>query len=104
MGKKGKAPSFEDKEMMPLYTDTTCNKDTSITTWEGMYSLLKEEYPKVMEVTATASSHRSSEASITDLACSSLHRIAARHKILPYTGIVKWILDNADITYREFKA
>ena len=89
IGKKGKAPSSEDKEMTPLYTDTTCNKDASITTWEGMYSLLEEEDPKVMEVTATAGSHESFEASITDLACSFLHRIVARPKILPYTDMVK---------------
>ena len=83
MGKKGKAPVAEDKEMTPLYTDTTCNKDVGITTWEGMYSLLKEENPRVMEVKATKDSRKSSEASITELACSFLHRIAARANILP---------------------
>jgi len=60
MGKKCKAPSSEDKEMTPLYTDTTCNRDAGITTWEGMYSLLEEENPMVVEVTTTASSHGSS--------------------------------------------
>jgi len=103
MGKKGKAPSSEDKEMMPLYTDTTCNKDVGITTWEGMYNLLEEEDPNVMEVTATAGSHRSSEPSITNIACSFLHKIAVRPKILPYTDMVKWILDSVDITNRQFK-
>ena len=90
MGKKGKALVAEDKEMMPLYTDTTCNKDADITTWEGMYSLLKEENPRVMEVKATTGSHGPSEASITELACSFLHWIAARPKILPYTNMIKW--------------
>lgn len=89
MGKKGKAPSSEDKEMTPLYIDTTYNKDVCITTWEGMYSLLEEEDPKVMEVIATVGSHGSSEASIIDLACSFLHRIVARPKILPYPDMVK---------------
>ena len=56
-----------------------------------------------MEVKATTDSHRSSKASITELACSFLHRIAARLKILPYTNMVKWVLDNADITNRQFK-
>ena len=97
MGKKGKAPSSEDQEMTRLYTDTTYNRDTGITTWEGMYSLLEEENPKVMEVITTACLHGSSEASITDLACPILHRIAARPKILPYTDMVKWVLDNAKI-------
>ena len=89
MGKKGKAPSSEDKEMTPLYIDTACNRDASITTWEAMYSLLEEENPKIMEVTTTAGSHGSSKASITELDCSFLHRIAARPKILPYTDMVK---------------
>ena len=97
MGKKGKAPSSENQEMMPLYTDTACNRDASITTWEGMYSLLEEENPKIMEVTVTAGSHRSSEASIVELSCSFLHRIAARSKIIPYTEMVEWVLDSVDI-------
>ena len=103
MGKKSKAPNSEDKEMTSLYTDTTCNKDVGITTWEGMYSILKEENPKMMEVTATTGSHGSSEASITELACSFLHRIGARPKILPYTDMVKRVLDKAEITDRQFK-
>ena len=102
MGKKGKALSSKDKEMTPLYTDTTCNKDAGVTTWESMHSLLEEENPRAMEVTVTADSRGSSEASITELACSFLHWIVARPKILPYTDMVKWVLDSADITNRQF--
>ena len=65
MGKKVKAPSSEDKEMTRLFTDTTCNKDTGISTWEGMYNLFEEENPRIMEVTTTDNSHESSEASST---------------------------------------
>ena len=86
--------------MAPLYTDTACNRDAGIATWEGMYNLLEEENPRVMEVVATAGSQSSSETSLTELACSFLHRIAARPKILPYTDMVKWILDNVDIRNR----
>ena len=68
-----------------------------------MYSLLEEENLRVMEVAAIAGSHGSSEASITELACSFLHRIVARPKILPYTDMVKWVLDNADIKNKQFK-
>ena len=56
-----------------------------------------------MEVTATAGSQGSSEASVADLACSFLHRIAVRPKILPYTDMIKWVLDNMDIKNRQFK-
>ena len=89
--------------MTPLYTDTTCSRDVGVNTLEGMHNLLEEENPRVMEVTAIADSHGSSEASITELACSFLHRIAARPKILPYTDMVKWVLDSLDIMGREFK-
>lgn len=73
MGKKGKALVVEEKEMTPLFTDTTSTKVVSISTWEGMYSLLEEENPRVMEVKATTDSRGSSEASITKLPCSFLH-------------------------------
>ena len=42
-------------------------------------------------------------ASITELACSFLHRIAVQPKIIPYIDMVKWIIDDADISNREFK-
>jgi len=103
VGKKNKSPSSEEKEMAPLYTDTVCNRDARIATWEGMYNLLEEENPRVMEVAATTGSNSSSEASIIELACSFLHRIVARPKILPYTDMVKWILEKIDIRNRHFK-
>ena len=56
-----------------------------------------------MKVTAVAGSQRSSEASLEELACSFLHRIVARPKILPYTDMIKWILDNADMDNKQFK-
>lgn len=84
--------------MTPLYTDTTCNRDANVTTWESIYNLLEKENPRLMEVTATAGSHGSSKASIIELACSFLHRIVVRPKILPYIDMVKWILDSVDIT------
>jgi len=68
-----------------------------------MYNLLEEENPRVMEVASTAGSNSYFEAYITKLACSFLHRIAARPKIFPYTNMVKWILDSVDIKNRQFK-
>jgi len=51
-----------------------------------------------MEITAIIDSHNSSEVSITELACSFLHKIVARPKILLYTDMVKWVLDSDEIT------
>ena len=108
MGKKNKAQSSETREktqeMAPLYIDTACNKDACISTWEGMYRLLEEENPRIIKVTAVvAGASRRSEASLEDLACSFLHKIAARPKILPYTDMIKWILDDAELHHRQFK-
>ena len=89
--------------MASLYEDTTCNKDASITTWEGMYNFLEEENPVVMKVLATTGSSNTSEATLKELACSFLHRIAARPRILPYTDMVKWVLDSTDISDRQFR-
>lgn len=103
IGKKRKASSSEAKGMAPLYIDTACNRDVGIATWEGMYTILEEENPRVMEVTATVGSHSSSDASITEIAFSFFHPIVARPKILPYTDMVNWILENLDIRNRKFK-
>lgn len=89
MGKKGKAPASKKTEMTPLVTDTTCARDVGISTWEAMYQLLKEENPRIMKVTATADGRGSFKASLTELACSFLHRIVVTPKILPYMDMVK---------------
>jgi len=104
MEKKGKALVAEKIEMTSLFTDTTCTREAGISTWEGMYSLLGEENPKIMDVIVTSDACGSSEVSLTKLPCSFLHRIAARPKILPYTNMGKWVIDDADIKNRQFKS
>ena len=103
MGKKEKSSNSENREMDSLYADTACNKDAGITTWEGMYNLLEEENPVVLKVAATTGSSNTLEATLKELACSFLHRIAARPRILPYTDMVKWVLDSTDISDRQFR-
>jgi len=48
--KKGKetaeAITSEESDMQPLFSDTTCNKDSGTTSWEAMYNLLEEKKPK----------------------------------------------------------
>ena len=103
MGKKEKSSNSENRELASLYADTACNKDAGITTWEGMYNLLEEENHVVLKVAAIAGSNNTSEATLKELACSFLHRIAARPRILPYTDMVKWVLDSTDISDRQFR-
>lgn len=77
MGKKNKAQGAEMKEkvkeMAPLYTDRTCNRDAGISMWEIMYRLLEKENSRVMKVATGAGSQHSSKASLEELACSFLH-------------------------------
>ena len=103
MGKKEKSSNSENREMASLYADIACNKDADISTLEGMYSSLEEENLVVLKVVATAGSSNTSEATLKELACSFLHRIAARPRILPYTDMVKWVLDSTDILDRQFR-
>ena len=103
MGKKSKAPASKKLEMTPLFTDTTCSRDARTYMWENMYQLLEEEQLRIMEVLVAADGRGSSDASLTKLACSFIHCIAARPKILPYTNMVKWIIDDLDIFDKEFK-
>ena len=103
MGKKEKSSNSENKEMSSLYADTACNKDAGISTWEGMYKLLEDENPVVIKVAATAGSKDTSKATLRDLACSFLHRMAARPRILPYTDMVRRVLDSTDISDRQFR-
>lgn len=62
-----------------------------------MYNLLEEEHPKPLETKAMTDSQKLSDASYFEMACSFLHHIAARTKIIPYTDMVKWVIDEANI-------
>ena len=103
MAKKVKVVAFKKSEMNPVFTDTTCSREGGISTWETMYDLLEEEQPRPLVKKATADGHASSDASIFKTACSFLHCIDARPKIIPYTDMVKWIIDHVDVSDREFK-
>ena len=67
-----------------------------------MYNLLEEENPKVLVTKATSDAKFSSEAYYFEVACSFLHIIVVRHKIFPYTNMVRWIINNMDISDRTF--
>ena len=102
MTKKGKVATSEKSEMIPLFSDTMYSRDGATSTWEVMYYLLEEEKPRPLLAKATFDAHVSSNASYFEIACSFLHRIAARPKIITYTYMVKWIIDMVDVSDREF--
>ena len=68
-----------------------------------MYNLLEEEQPRPLVTKAMVDTQESYDASYLETTCSFLHRIAARPKIIPYTNMVKWVIDEVDISDRTFK-
>jgi len=64
---------------------------------------LEEEQPRILEINVKVDERDSSDASMFETACSFLHRIAACPKIIPYIDMVKWVIDEADISDKEFK-
>lgn len=85
-----------------LISDTTC-LGLGNTSWQSIYNLIEAEEPKETEEEVTADSTNKSEASLKDLADSFLRRIVAREKILPYTDVVRWVVEQIPISNRTFR-
>ena len=108
MGRKSKksiAAAQPTKDPEPskkgLISDTTCLK-LGNTSWEGIYNLIEiEDLEELLEDTTVDSTDKS-EATLKELACSFLHRIATRAKVLPYTDVVRWVVEKIPVTNRTF--
>ena len=102
--KKAKAPVVV-KEPEPinkwLISDTTC-LGLGKSSWESIYNLIEVEEPEEMEEEATADSNNESKGTLKELAYSYLHRIAARAKVLPYTDVVRWVVEKIPTIDRTF--
>lgn len=66
MTKKGKEAVSKKSEMIPLFSDTTCERDGGSSTWEAMYDLLEKEKPRPLVAKATTDAHVSSDSSYFD--------------------------------------
>lgn len=84
-----------------LISDTTC-LGLGNTSWQSIYNLIEAEEPEEVLEEATADSTNKSEASLKDLADSYLHRIAAWEKILSYTDVVRWVVEEITVSNRTF--
>lgn len=89
--------------MTPLFIDTTCNNEGGTSTCETKYDLLEEGEPRPLKTKVTTDGHVSSSATIFEMVFSFLHRITTRPNIIPYTYMVKSIIDQAEISDKEFK-
>lgn len=99
MVKKGKGIASEKIEMVSLFSDTTCSKDRGTSTWESMCNFLEEEKPMSLVTKAMTDAQGSSDTSYFKIACSFLHRITTRKKII---HMVKSVIDKANIIDRTF--
>jgi len=88
--------------MPVLFTDTFCSKDYWEYSWEEIYELFKYEGPRVTQRTITIDdSTLVSNTTYNDVVNYFLHRILAKTKILPYTDMVQWVIDNLSINDRK---
>jgi len=114
MGKKSKRPvaaTTTTAKVQPtsdpgpskkgLILDTTCI-GLGNASWQSIYNLIEAEEPEETMEEATVGSTNKSEASLKDLANSYLHRIVAREKFLPYTDVVRWLIEEIPVLNRTF--
>ena len=87
--------------MSPIVSDIVCTTDGGATKWQAIYTILDDEEPEVVEVKAIIDDARPSNLQFKDIACSFFHRIAARATLLPYTDMIRWLLDSSIIKDRQ---
>ena len=113
MGKKSKksaaaaptAAAHPVKDPRPskkgLILDMTCF-GLGNTSWESIYNLIEAKDLEELSESATSDSTNKSEGTLKELACSYLHRIATRAKIMPYTDVVRWVVEKIPVSDRTF--
>ena len=67
-----------------------------------MYKLFEDEKPHKVQTKEIVDDLDTLEATIEEVANYFLHRIDAQPKILPYTDMVRWIIDNLNIRDMTF--
>lgn len=88
--------------MDPIFAGTVCDAARGTIAWEVIYNKLEGERPKITITRATVGSTKPSGTQCRDASCSFLHRIGARDKILPYTDMNRWAVENLTIEDRQF--
>lgn len=99
MQKHGKqtVTEVEYTKMSPIVSHTVCTADGGATKWQTSFTILEDEEPEVVEVKATVDDATPSNLHFKGIACSFLHRIGIRATLLPYTDMIRWVLDNSTI-------
>jgi len=101
--KKQSISESEVLEMSPIFSDIVCSTDGGAKTWEVLYNRLEHEHPKITIIKATNDSMKTLGVKFKDATHSFLHRIGARNKILTYTNMIRWVVENLSIEDRQFR-
>jgi len=94
----------ESTYMSSIFTDTVCTAVGGAIAWQTIYTTMENENPEVRDIWPTADSTKPSGVQFRDVACSFLHRIAARDRLLPYTVMIRWVVENTKVEDRLIKA
>lgn len=89
--------------MSPIFSDTIYTANVGVIAWEVIYNRFEDERPKIIVVKETTNSIKPSGVQLKDVACSFLHRIGVRAKILPYIDMIRWVVENLTIEDMKFK-
>jgi len=93
----------EVSEISPIFADTICSADGGAMTWEVIYNRLEDERHKITVTKAIVDSIKPYGVQFKDVDFSFLHRIGSRAKIIPYTNMIRWVVENLNIEDRQFK-
>lgn len=97
------APPLEATKIPVLFSYTTCTPYTGSSSWEAIYKLFEDEEPRVMgKIVTTEDSLPVFETTYSNVANLLLHRIATRPNILPYTDMIRWVIDHLNIENMNF--
>lgn len=89
--------------MSPLFPDMVCNADGEVIDWEVIYNRIEYEHSTIIVTKTTTDSIKPSGLQFKGVSYSFLDRIGARKKILSYTHMIRWLVENLTNEDRQFR-
>lgn len=89
--------------MLSTFADIVCGADGGTMAWEVIYISLEDEWHKITITKVKMDSLKPSGVKFKDVSCSFLQKIGERAKILPYTDIIRWVVEKLSIEDRQFR-
>lgn len=89
--------------MSTIFSNKVCNANGGATAWEVIYNRIEDEHPKVTVTNMMVDSIKPSGLQFKDVSYYFLQKIGAREKFLPYTDMIRWVVENLTIEDRQFR-